>query len=93
MVAIKDAKYGEVVGAFMKCIPGKSLDAVQVAQWTRQTLGSHKSPTYCFFVGDVGVGDDLPKTGSGKYQKHILRAIGDRLVAKGHRTVSLRHKL
>jgi hypothetical protein len=26
--------------------------------------------------------DDFPKTGSGKYQKHIMRAIGDRLVQK-----------
>lgn len=26
------------------------------------------------------MGDDFPKTGSGKHQKHIMRDLGDRLV-------------
>lgn len=42
-------------------------------------LGRHKAPNWVFWIGDPAVGDDFPKTGSGKHQKHILRAIGERL--------------
>ena len=92
VVAIKDAKYGEVVGAFLKRVSKETTTptSYEMAAWTRQTLGSHKKPNYCFWIGDEGVGDDFPKTGSGKYQKHLLRAIGDRLVVGGHPAVVAR---
>jgi mevalonyl-CoA ligase len=93
VVAIKDQRYGEVVGAFLRRIPGASLGPEEVVQWTRQALGSHKSPTYVFFAGDEGVGDELPKTGSGKYQKHIMRAIGDKLVSQGYPAMKSRARL
>lgn len=64
----------------------------EVAAWTKEVLGSHKTPKYCFWIGDPGV-EDYPKTGSGKYQKHLLRAIGDKLVAGGHPAVTLTSKL
>jgi mevalonyl-CoA ligase len=93
-VAIKDARYGEVVGAFLKCAPGMSRPSSRdIVQWVREVLGSHKSPKYCFWVGDAGVGEDFPKTGSGKYQKHLLRAIGNKLVADGHSAVDMRSKM
>lgn len=48
--------------------------------WVSEKLGRHKEPRHVFWLGDPGVGDDFPKTGSGKYQKHILRDIGNDLV-------------
>ncbi len=84
VVAIKDERYGEVVGAFLTLKQGDRRPSLEdVSQWVKQTLGSHKAPRHVFWIGDEGVGKDYPKTGSGKYQKHILRAIGDRLVAQG----------
>ncbi|KIW83094.1 hypothetical protein Z517_02337 [Fonsecaea pedrosoi CBS 271.37] len=98
-VAIKDARYGEVVGAFLRAHPRPGcldLDLKEgnrtrllrpgwkeVNNWVRKSLGSHKAPKYVFWIGDEGVGDEFPKTGSGKIMKHILRDIGERLVQMG----------
>ncbi|KAK5031719.1 hypothetical protein LTS07_004339 [Exophiala sideris] len=82
VVGIKDPKYGEVVGCFLRLEENSSKPSdAEVNQWVRQRLGSHKAPQHVFWIGDPDVGSDYPKTGSGKHQKHILRALGDRLVA------------
>ncbi|KAJ9606279.1 hypothetical protein H2200_009240 [Cladophialophora chaetospira] len=102
VVAIRDARYGEVVGAFLRqhpqpgCItPNINLSAdpsvrtLSRPSWTkingfvRRSLGSHKAPRYVFWIGDEGVDDDFPKTGSGKIMKHVLRDVGERLVKEG----------
>ncbi|KIX04370.1 uncharacterized protein Z518_05238 [Rhinocladiella mackenziei CBS 650.93] len=81
VVAVKNEKYGEVVGAFLRLKQGRPKPSLeQIRQWVRQSLGSHKAPAHVFWIGDEGVGNDYPKTGSGKHQKHILRAVADRLV-------------
>ncbi|KAI1630469.1 long-chain fatty-acid-CoA ligase [Exophiala viscosa] len=82
VVSIKDSKYGEVVGCFLRLEENSSKPSnAEVNQWVRQRLGSHKAPQHVFWIGDPGVGLDYPKTGSGKIQKHILRTVGDKLVA------------
>ncbi|KIW26173.1 uncharacterized protein PV07_09288 [Cladophialophora immunda] len=98
-VAIKDARYGEVVGAFLRAHPRPGcldLDLKEgnrtrlmrpswreVNNWVRKSLGSHKAPRYVFWVGDDGVGQEFPKTGSGKIMKHLLRDVGEKLVQMG----------
>ncbi|KAK5285760.1 hypothetical protein LTR80_010459 [Exophiala xenobiotica] len=84
IVAIKDERYGEEVAAFLAVKKGiiTRPNAREINQWVRKTLGSHKAPKHVFWIGDADVGNDFPKTGSGKHQKHILRLIGDRLVAR-----------
>ncbi|KIV78549.1 hypothetical protein PV11_06194 [Exophiala sideris] len=82
VIGIKDSKYGEVVGCFLRLEENSSKPSkAEVNQWVRQRLGSHKAPQHVFWIGDPGVGSDYPKTGSGKHQKHVLRALGDKLVA------------
>lgn len=84
VVGIKDERYGEVVGCFLKAADGNPRPALQeVKQWVSEKLGRHKSPQYVFWIGDADVGEDFPKTGSGKHQKHIMRDIGNRLVKGG----------
>ncbi|PYH40467.1 acetyl-CoA synthetase-like protein [Aspergillus saccharolyticus JOP 1030-1] len=78
VVGIKDERYGEVVGAFLKGRAKVSHD--ELRHYVSQTLGRHKAPQHIFWIGDAGVGADFPKTGSGKHQKHILRELGNRLV-------------
>ncbi|KAL4756760.1 uncharacterized protein BDW70DRAFT_153926 [Aspergillus foveolatus] len=83
VVGIKDEKYGEVVGCFLKLTPGRQrVQDAEIQQWVGGSLGRHKAPQHVFWIGDVAVGDDFPKTGSGKHQKHLLRDIGNRLVAQ-----------
>lgn len=83
VVAIKDEKYGEVVGAFLRQnADRKRPDLDELRAWVRQAMGSHKAPQYLFWIGDPGVGEDYPKTGSGKHQKHILRAISEKLLSE-----------
>lgn len=81
VVGIKDERYGEVIGCFLKGVDGSHrITDQEVKQWVGEKLGRHKRPQYVFWIGDAGVGNDFPKTGSGKHQKHILRGIGNRLV-------------
>ncbi|PWY65929.1 acetyl-CoA synthetase-like protein [Aspergillus eucalypticola CBS 122712] len=78
VVGIKNERYGEVVGAFLKASEKVSPD--ELRHYVSQTLGRHKAPQHIFWIGDAGVGTDFPKTGSGKHQKHLLRDLGNRLV-------------
>ncbi|KAH8691356.1 long-chain fatty-acid-CoA ligase [Talaromyces proteolyticus] len=82
VVAVPDEKYGEVVGCFLRHDPlsRQRPPNAEIRSWAKQTMGSHKAPQYVWWVGDVGVGEDFPKTGSGKYQKHILRDVARKLI-------------
>lgn len=80
-VAIKDDRYGEVVGCFLKAAEGipRPCDE-ELKTWVGQLLGRHKAPAHSFWIGDTGIGDDFPKTGSGKIKKHVLCEIGNNVV-------------
>ena len=81
VVGLPDEKYGEVVACFIRQREGSARPSLDdVAEWVRQTLGRHKAPRHVFWIGDADTGADFPKTGSGKHQKHILRALGKRLL-------------
>jgi acyl-CoA synthetase (AMP-forming)/AMP-acid ligase II len=82
VIGIKDARYGEVVGCFLKTADGNSkISRAEVRRWVEEELGRHKAPQYTFWIGDQGIGNDFPKTGSGKHQKHVMRSLANRLVA------------
>ncbi|KAH7124861.1 hypothetical protein B0J13DRAFT_149634 [Dactylonectria estremocensis] len=84
VVGLKDDKYGEVVASVLKLAEGSSKPSDQVLrQFVSEKLGRHKAPQHIFWTGDPGVGDDFPKTGSGKIQKHVLQKIGNDLVRGG----------
>ncbi|KAF9250418.1 hypothetical protein DTO027I6_4047 [Penicillium roqueforti] len=81
VVGIKDERYGEVVGCFLKASVQFQRPSIQeLQQFVGERLGRHKAPKHVFWLGEKGVGDDFPKTGSGKHQKHMMRDIGNRLV-------------
>jgi mevalonyl-CoA ligase len=84
VVGLPDEKYGEIVGCFLRQAEhAPRPSSSEVSAWVHETLGRHKAPKHVFWIGDRGVGEDFPKTGSGKHQKHILREIGSRLVKQG----------
>lgn len=83
VVGIRDEKYGEVVGCFLRPVRhGEKAGTVALQEWVRESLGRHKAPQWVFWIGDPAVGDNFPKTASGKHQKHILRELGNRLVSQ-----------
>jgi fatty-acyl-CoA synthase len=70
VAGIPDAKYGEIVGAFIKLKSGQTLTQEDVQEFCRGKISRHKIPRHVFFV------DDFPKTASGKIQKYKLREMG-----------------
>lgn len=86
VVGIRNARYGEVVGAFLQpAIATRSVSKrptdEEIRGWTRQALGWHKAPVHIFWLGEEGAPNDIPQTGSGKVKKFELRSLGERIVA------------
>ncbi|PVH72829.1 acetyl-CoA synthetase-like protein [Cadophora sp. DSE1049] len=74
VVGLPDSKYGEVVAAFLQHRSTEPRPSAEVLRdFVRKTLGWHKAPVHIFWLEE---GEDFPKTGSGKVQKHILREHG-----------------
>lgn len=72
VVGVADARYGEVVAAFLQKRSGCAVvQTEELRSFVQETLGWHKAPVHIYWLGD---GEDFPKTGSGKIQKHLLRA-------------------
>ncbi len=67
VVGVPDAKYGEVVGAFIQRFAGSEITEGDVQEYTRARLARYKAPKYVFFV------ESYPMTASGKIQKYKLR--------------------
>ena len=66
VVAKPDAKWGEVPCAFIELRPGMAATAEELIAHCRQHLAGYKLPKQVVF-------DELPKTSTGKIQKHVLR--------------------
>ncbi len=77
VVGVPDAKYGEVVGAFIKRFAGSEITEGDVQEFTRARLARYKCPKYVFFV------EEYPQTASGKIQKYRLREMATELVGAG----------
>lgn len=85
VVGLKDAHYGEVVGAFLSVDAGRERqqqrpDAEEVRDWVRRNLGKHKAPAHVFWLGHDGVPEAVPLTGSGKVRKFEMAQLGNRLL-------------
>lgn len=81
VVGLKDAHYGEVVGAFLALDEGHSRPSVEeVREWCRSKLGRHKAPTHVFWLGRDGVPSTVPLTGSGKVRKFEMAQLGNQLL-------------
>ena len=67
VVAAPDEKWGEVPCAFIELRPGHAATAEEIVAHCRATLAGFKVPKRVMF-------QELPKTSTGKIQKHVLRA-------------------
>jgi long-chain acyl-CoA synthetase len=77
---IPDPKWGELVMACVVLKPGAVLDAKDVMEYCRRSLANYKIPRRVEFLDT-----ELPKSGSGKILKRILR---DRVWAHQERAVN-----
>ncbi|KZP15937.1 acyl-CoA synthetase [Athelia psychrophila] len=67
-IAVPDKEYGEVVGAWV------------VRRAGHRVTKEDGNPAWIWFVGEDGLPQELPKTASGKIQKHVLRTWSQELV-------------
>jgi fatty-acyl-CoA synthase len=67
VVGLPDAKWGEVVAAFVRPAPGQAFDKQALITYMREHLAPHKTPRHWLRL------DAFPLTGSGKIQKYKLR--------------------
>jgi fatty-acyl-CoA synthase len=67
VIGVPDAQWGEVGCAFVVVAPGKSLDAATLDAHCRSRLAKFKVPKRYEIL------ETLPRTPSGKVQKHLLR--------------------
>ena len=68
VVAMPDAKWGEVPCAFVERAPGTDLSEEQLIDFTRDHLAGFQRPKKIVF-------QDLPKTSTGKVRKNELREL------------------
>jgi fatty-acyl-CoA synthase len=67
VVGVPDGRWGEVPRAFVSLRPGADLGEDELIAWVRERLAGYKTPASIVFV------DELPKGGTGKVQKPMLR--------------------
>jgi fatty-acyl-CoA synthase len=66
VVARPDERWGEVPCAFIDLKPGASATAAEIRAFCREHLAGYKIPKLIIF-------SEIPKTGTGKVQKYLLR--------------------
>ncbi|MBX6373953.1 MAG: acyl-CoA synthetase [Acetobacteraceae bacterium] len=71
VVAKPDERWGETPCAFVELKPGASATAEELIAFCRERMAHFKVPRAVVFV-------DLPKTSTGKIQKHVLREMARR---------------
>ncbi|ORY82135.1 hypothetical protein BCR37DRAFT_402797 [Protomyces lactucae-debilis] len=83
VVAVHSERYGDVVGAFIKVLPGKPDPTLEdIQNFARERMARYKVPAHIFIMGKEGLADDFPKTGSGKVRKVELRDMANDVVKK-----------
>jgi len=83
IVSVPDEKYGEVVGAWIRLKSGAKLSREGVRKIVWESMNPQNAPAWVWFLGEDGTPTELPKTASGKVQKHILRRWSRELAEKG----------
>lgn len=67
VVGIPDEKWGEAVKGVVVLKPGKQADGAEIIAFCKERIAHYKAPKSIDFI------DALPRTGSGKIQKKVLR--------------------
>ncbi|MGE4430367.1 MAG: class I adenylate-forming enzyme family protein [Sphingobium sp.] len=68
-IGMPDDRWGECGCAWVVPAEGQSLTAEEIITWLKPQVAGYKLPRDIWFIAK----DDLPKTGTGKVQKNILK--------------------
>ncbi|KAF7792082.1 hypothetical protein EIP86_003112 [Pleurotus ostreatoroseus] len=83
VVAVPDARYGELVGAWIVREPHRrAVTREEVRSAVASNMNPQNAPAWVWFAGEDGEAE-LPKTASGKVMKHVLRRWSRTLAEKG----------
>lgn len=69
---VPDERWGETPKAVVVLRPGASATKEEIVTWCRENLAGYKRPHYVQFMA----AEDLPRSTTGKLQRHILAARG-----------------
>lgn len=69
VVGVPDDRLGEVPAVAVRPRPGRTPDPAEVLAFSRSKLATWKAPRHAVVV------DDLPRGGTGKVQKHRVKAL------------------
>ncbi len=69
VVGLPDPDYGEKVAAAVAPVENRSVTADELTRFVRERIAGFKTPRHVIFV------QELPKTPSGKIQKHLVRPL------------------
>ena len=69
IIGLPDDRWGESVTAIVVAKPGHTVDEESVRAYAKQHLAGYKVPKRVFVLAEV------PKTSTGKLQKHLIREI------------------
>jgi fatty-acyl-CoA synthase len=67
VVGVPDLRWGEVGRAWLELRPGAALSAEELGAWLQGRLARFKMPR------QIEILDQLPRTGSGKIDRALLR--------------------
>jgi long-chain acyl-CoA synthetase len=67
VIGVPHEKWGEAIRAVVVCRPDHAIEEMELIAWCRERMTHFKCPT------SVVVVDSLPKGGTGKIQKNVLR--------------------
>ncbi|KAH8817608.1 hypothetical protein DL96DRAFT_1622913 [Flagelloscypha sp. PMI_526] len=84
-VSVPDATFGEVVGVWIILAGDNVMTKDEVRKCVTDTMNPQNAPAWVWFVNE----GELPKTASGKIQKHILRTWSKERAAKGEGLVTV----
>ncbi len=76
VVGAPDEQYGEMVYAFLKLKPGKTMDQKELEQWCRGRIATIKIPQ------EIAVVEDFPVSATGKIAKGQLRKTAEERIRK-----------
>ena len=71
VVAKQDVKWGETPCAFVTLRPAAKTTEQEVLAFCRENMAHFKAPSVVVFA------EELPKTSTGKVQKHVLRTLAE----------------